>query len=496
LRWGLLLVLLLGVLGRVAYVDRPLDHRLLAAWRQADYTQVARNFHRGDLDILYPQIDWRGDTPGYVEMEFPLVPWLGAALGRVAGYDEALVRLPSSVAAVAALLLFVWLCRRALPPTGAVFAVAAYAVHPLLVPLATSMQPESVMLLLCLLAMTLMWMWDEHPRRSTLFAAAVAVAAAILAKAPAAYLGLVLAYLVFRKQGRRAFAVPSNYAAAVVAIAPPLAWYAWAHQFWLLYGNSLGVSNESHFIGWDMLFPPRFLAGVLKWESRVFAHAGWLLALAAIVSQRGRAGLALPWYAAVWVFYLVAARTSGDDWAGYYHSLSAAPACLLMGAGVAALWDGRALPAPRFPSGGQRLAGLLVAGATLALLVRGTVGTIAGRDSNAVAQEMRRCVLQFQSHVPADGLIVVRGGRMLDEYGRRVAYNEPMVFAWMDRKGFNYAIEEQGAAILERIAARGGRFWIARAEELALVDLERSAETRYRRLAACGSYLLYDLRGL
>jgi len=494
--WALILAALIGTLARVAYVDRPLDHRLLAPWRQSDYTQVARNFHRGDLNILYPQIDWRGDTPGYVEMEFPLVPWLAAVLDRVAGYHEAFVRLPSSIAAVAALLLFAWLCRRVLPPTGVVFAVAAYAVHPLLVALATSMQPESVMLLLSLLAMTLIWSWDERPRRATLLAAAAAIAAAVLAKSPAAYLGLALAWVVLRKRGPQALTDPWNYAAALVALVPPLAWYAWAHQFWVLYGNSLGVSNESHFIGWDMLLPPGFLLGILKSESRVFAHAGWLIAAAAVIAGPGRVRLALIWYAAVWVFYVVAARTSGDDWARYYHSISVAPACLLMGAGIAALADGRVAAGGSILSAKrQRLAALLLAGATLVLLVRGTVGMISGRDSNAAAYEMYRCVLQFQAQVSPTDLIVVRGGTMFDEYGHRVAYNEPMVFAWMDRKGFSLASEELAPETLERIAARGGRFWFARKEDLARADLARVVDTRYRRVAECGaSYFLYDLR--
>jgi len=495
-RWGLILAALVGIIGRVAYVDRPLDHRLLASWREADYTQIARNFYRGDLNILYPQIDWRGDTPGYVEMEFPLVPWLGAVLDRLAGYHEALVRVPSSIAAVAALLLFIWLCRRVLPPTGALFAAAAYAVHPQLISLATSMQPESVMLLLSLLAMTLIWSWDERPRRATLFAAAATVAAAILVKSPAAYLGLVLGYVVIRKRGWQAFTDVSNYAAALVALAPPIAWYAWAAQFWVLYGNSLGVSNESHFIGPDMLFPPRFLAGILKMETRVFGVTGWLLAAAALTSLQARVRLALLWYGAVWVFYLLAARTSGDDWSFYYHSISVAPACLLAGAGVAALADGRvAAGRSAWTKTRQRWAGLLLAAMTLMVLMRGTILAIDFRDSKPSLLELRRCVLQFQPYVSATDLIVMRGGAAYDEYGHPVAYNASMAFAWMDRKGFNFAIEEQGAATLERIAARGGRFWIAHKDELAHGELGRIVDTRYRRLAACdGSYFLYDLR--
>jgi 4-amino-4-deoxy-L-arabinose transferase-like glycosyltransferase len=495
-RWTLIAIALVGVIGRVVYVDRPLDHRLLASWREADYTQLARNFYRGELNIFYPQIDWRGDTPGYAETEFPLVPWTAAVLDRLFGYREAWLRVPPAIASVLALLLFLRLCRNLLPPGGALFAGAAFAVNPLLICLATAMQPESVMLLLSIAAMTFIWSWRERPQRATLFAAALTVALSILTKSPAACLGLVFAYVVLHRRGWKAFRDVSILAAAAVAIVPPLAWYAWAAHFWTVYGNSLGISNESHFIGWDMLFPPRFLGGILKWETiRVFTPTGWVLALAALPLLRGRTALALVWSGAVWLFYVVTARTAGDDWSFYYHSSSVAPACLLMGAGFAALTSGAgraAAAAP--PARWRRWSGAVLAAATLALLVRATGQTIDERDDNPALEEMRRCVLQFQPHVPPDALIVVRGGSMFDEQGYPVAYNEPMAFAWMDRKGFNYGKEEAGLPTLERIAARGGRFWIARRDELEQNGLGGLVDARYARLASCDDrYFLYDL---
>src|SRR5512147_2692999 len=104
-RVALLLVVLAGVIGRVVPVGRPLDHRLVSPWREADHVQVARNFYRGDLDILYPQIDWRGDQPGYAEMELPVLPWLGAVLARVVGYGEAVLRVPSAIVSLLSLAL-------------------------------------------------------------------------------------------------------------------------------------------------------------------------------------------------------------------------------------------------------------------------------------------------------------------------------------------------------------------------------------------------------
>src|SRR5689334_24861527 len=61
---------------RLVDVDKPfLD---LQTWRQADTAAIARNYYEEGLDFLHPRVDWRGDTPGYVEMEFPLYNFLVA----------------------------------------------------------------------------------------------------------------------------------------------------------------------------------------------------------------------------------------------------------------------------------------------------------------------------------------------------------------------------------------------------------------------------------
>jgi hypothetical protein len=480
---------------RIAPVGRPLDHRLLAPWRESDHVQVARNFYRGDLDILYPRIDWRGDQPGYAEMEFPLLPWLGAVTARAVGYHEALLRVPSAVLGVASLALFARMALAALAPTAALVAVAAFAFNPLLVAMGSALQPDALMLFLVLLAMALVWRWDDDPTTAKLLVACGAIGAAILAKLPAAHLGIVLAYLVLRKRGLRALASPASWLGALIALVPALLWYAWARGFWERYGLSLGVSNESHLIGWDMLVPPRFLLGLLKWETlAVFTPAGWLLAAAALCAPFARTHRLLAWYAAVGVFYLVSARTSADDWAFYYHGASVAPACLLMGAGTGALVDGAVIPRrwARLAPWGPWLGRALAAGTILGLL-SATGYLVYKRDHQRQLFEMRTCVMEFTRYVPADGKIVVRGGAMRDEYGRPVAHNESMAFAWMDRKGFNYGDDELGVATLERIAARGGRYWIVRDDEMR-PELRASAPLRWKRIATCEfDYVLYDL---
>jgi dolichyl-phosphate-mannose-protein mannosyltransferase len=502
--WLLRALLVAGIAARFAYVGRPFDDRLENPWRQSDYFQVARNFEREGMNILYPRIDWRGSTPGYTEMELPLLPWLGAALFHLVGTHVQVMRVLSAALESLTLLLFAGLARSLLPPAGALFATAAFALDPLLLLLAGSLQPEPAMHLLSIAAVVMLVRWQETSRPRDLFAAAALTGAAILCKLPALYLGLIFAWVVLRKEGRKALRDPRVYAAALLAVVPAAAWYLWAHGFWTRYGTSLGLSNESHLIGLDLLVPPKFLLGILKWETfGVFSPLGWLLALAAVWSGRKlgwrRVELPLVWYGAVWVFYLAAARTTADGWAYYYHVIAVAPGCLLLGAGFDFLRERARLPRRAGAAVSPRLVGGVLAAATLACFVAVTALRIERRDHDPEQRALFHCATEMRALVPPEGAIVVRGGPMFDEHGRPVAHNESMVFAWMDRKGFNYGDEELGIATLERIAAQGGRYWLARRGEIEGAGLTRAVASRYREIARCNgdpAYRLYDLRGL
>src|SRR5262249_35300779 len=201
---------------------------------------------------------------------------------------------------LASLVLFARMALATLAPAAALVAVAAFAFNPLLVAMGSALQPDPLMLFLVLVATALMWRWDDDPTTGKLLVACAAIGAAVLAKLRAAHLGIVMASLAIRKRGLRAVASPASGLGALIAVVPPLLWYAWAHRFWEIYGLSLGVSNESHLIGWDMLTPPRFLVGLVKWETlAVFTPAGWILAAAALRVPLARTHRILVWYASV-----------------------------------------------------------------------------------------------------------------------------------------------------------------------------------------------------
>src|SRR2546430_4525921 len=75
-----ILICLLAVAARLILIDQPyVDHW---SWRQSDVAAIARNFLQNGFRFGYPQIDWAGNTPGYVGTEFPILPFIAAGFYR------------------------------------------------------------------------------------------------------------------------------------------------------------------------------------------------------------------------------------------------------------------------------------------------------------------------------------------------------------------------------------------------------------------------------
>ncbi len=87
------LILILGLMLRLKGLHNPvIDH---PGWRQGDESAIARNFANLQLNPLYPQTDYNGPPPNYVELELQIVPFLAALLYKIFGVHEVFGRLIS-----------------------------------------------------------------------------------------------------------------------------------------------------------------------------------------------------------------------------------------------------------------------------------------------------------------------------------------------------------------------------------------------------------------
>ncbi len=540
-------IFLLGAWIRSLDVGRPADGRVRELWRECDYAAVARNFFREGMNILYPRIDWRGDGPGFAEMEFPVIPWTMAALYKVFGYQEVLGRLFIYSFSLLALLIFFFLARRLLPDWGALAASLFFALSPLAVRVSNSLQPEGPMLFFYIAAAFAFIRWLEEGRWIWYGTALAATALAALIKIPAAHIILFFVLFLWANKGFKALWSVKVWVFAALALLPSLLWYVHAHHLWLTYGNSLGVSNEYHWLGWDLVKEPviisKFLFGLAKNEILfVWMPLGWIAALTALWDKKKDKVVrdALLWLVVLGLYYLVTIRTTADNWAAYYHVVTIPAASLLVGAGAMILRDRLLKDLPLAISLGLSLffslaviAGRLLLGVTFdgfirpallliglsvvsaiplflalkSLRIFGLVLSVSfvsifpfqavqiGRDLHPDSfQATYACAKSFKPFIPEGAKLLALGGPAKDETGRPVAYNAPQLFFWTDRKGFNLPEDQLSLDRVQSYIRRGAGYLILEKDALKTKPgLDKELQSRFSLLAECNLMYLFKL---
>ena len=551
LSWIFLALFLLGAGVRAINVWHPADR---SSWRECDEAGIARNYYREGMNILYPRVDWRGDTPGYAEMEFPLFPWTTAVLYKLFGYHEYLGRVVSLVFSLLTLGIFFLLARSLLPELGAIVAAAVFTFNPIFIYISNSLQPESFMFFFYLLATYCFLRWYEEDTSGYFWISCAATALTILSKATAAHIGIFFALLVIRKYGWKVFAQSKLWVFAILALLPNVLWYLHSHNFWLRYGNSLGVSNEYHWVGLDFFTNKEFILGIMRNEILyALMPTGIILILAGIYSgfKSKAVTYSLFWLIAVYSYYFIAARTTGDQWAFYYHIASVPAFSLLIGSGVIVISKIltrqnliyllslvsilTALPIAALAhyklSGNlsqvawvvslsllataltslflknqialvdSKKSGLVFGSLLAYLLLFGLCGTLLFESRQIVAdaktwreQNQHDCVREFAQLIPREDLMLVTGGICRDDDGYPVAYNASFMFLWMDRKGFNVCIEEQSLEAVSRFAKRGAKYYLVAKKTLQRKKaFENDLQRVYPLLAQCEDYYLFKL---
>jgi hypothetical protein len=511
-------LLLLGAYAYGLNLWHPLDGRTRELWREADVAGIARNYAQEGMHLLYPQIDWRGTGPGYVEMEFPIYPYAIAIGYKLFGYHEVIGRLISYALVLGALLLFLRLAEYTMPPPAAAAATVFFAVNPIAARVATTIQPEGLMLFCYVGAVYAFVRWLDDDRWWWYGWAAALTAGAILAKIPAAHVGLVFVLFAVWRRGWRVFLRPRVWALAVLALIPPLLWYAHARTFWLTYGNSLGASNSHHFAGLATFTDSESALGIDDIELQfIWSYVAWIaLAVAlALGPWLPVFGYGLLWYVGVLIFYLVIAKTSSALWATYYHVVSVPPAGLLFGGIVAVIgtrlqsldrrhvW--RALASAIgglavggllelvLPGAGRITVGVIaIAVVLVALAIRvwprsaavaasdsgiggpfaiGVLVLVAGlapisllrqtlREAHPVRWEPEYATARaFAPLIPPGVLIMESGGYC--QGPTESAYEEPWYLYWTNHKGFVPCVQDHTMSVVHDLRAKGARYFIA-----------------------------------
>lgn len=218
-------------------------------WRQSDTQTIARNFLTNGINVFYPQINWGGDGPGYVESEFQLYPALIAFVMKCTGEAE----WPGQVLniiffSLTAFILFQELASRfgILP---AFISAAAFLTSISSVFLSTSVQPDSLCFMLYSFALVFFIRFVESEDNRKLYISFLFSICAALVKPTSLHAGLIQFLLIlFIKP--RLFRKLNLWAVWCLILAVVIVYLFHAHNLYTLYGNTFGIG-----LGGDTKFP-------------------------------------------------------------------------------------------------------------------------------------------------------------------------------------------------------------------------------------------------
>jgi hypothetical protein len=231
-----LCVALVGLVLRLKGIHTPIfDH---PGWRQGDTAAIARNFATLHYNPLFPQTDYDGPPPNYVELELQIVPFLAATLYKLFGVHEIFGRLLSIAFGVATIPVIAYfgryLFRSAL---AGLVAAACYAILPGAWYYSHTFMPDTAMVFFttCALYACARWIIDEKAGWRGFWAAALLLMAAFLAKPVAVTAAIPVAAAAIARLGwRGALTRPQLWALAAVAFVPLAAYdrFVSAHAEW------------------------------------------------------------------------------------------------------------------------------------------------------------------------------------------------------------------------------------------------------------------------
>ncbi|MEA2666587.1 MAG: hypothetical protein QOI11_3531 [Candidatus Eremiobacteraeota bacterium] len=231
-----LAVAVVGLVLRLKGLHDPIfDH---PGWRQGDTAAIARNFATLQLNPLFPQTDYNGPPPNYVELELQIVPFLAALLYKLFGVHEVFGRLLSIAFGVATIPVIALFGRWLFTPhaaaqrgdrekrSGALAGLAAAAVYAILPGAwyySHTFMPDTTMVFFTTAALYAgaRWIVDDDASWRGWWVPALLLALAFLAKPVAVTAAIPLAAAALARLGwRGALRKPQLWALFAAAFVP------------------------------------------------------------------------------------------------------------------------------------------------------------------------------------------------------------------------------------------------------------------------------------
>lgn len=197
-------------------------------WRQSDTESIARNFIEDRFNIFYPQFNYDGAKPNYVQLEFQITTFIIALLYKAFGYHYYLARLVPIMFFIGSAIYVYLIAKRCYNIPAARFAALSYAIMPLNIFYTRAIMPESAALFFFTGAFYYFIKWYDNEKLPLLFISAVFTCVSISQKTPTAFIGLAMLLMLIKKYGLNFFTKWELWVFAAISLVPNLLYIQWS----------------------------------------------------------------------------------------------------------------------------------------------------------------------------------------------------------------------------------------------------------------------------
>jgi len=476
-------VILFGFLLRIPFVFTGIG-TLSHPWRPADTASIAHNFLVNGFQIFYPQINWGGAGPGYVETEFQLYPFVVALLYKVLGEYFWIGRAVSLAVTALTCIVFYRLALRMFNKTVAVFALAFFVLSPLYFRYSIEFMPDATVMFFYITSISCFLWWLKTKHNSTLLLTSVFTAFAILVKPTSIHIGFLFFFLLIQRYGWRAFTMPKIWIFGISSLLPGALWYIHARDLFLTYGSTFGVisGGDSKFGNilayWTSLKYYGDLFDILVNRALTAPGAAIFLAGTFIYLRNRSQSVFLFGLIAYLIYCLIIPRyiTIAEYYNIYFVTYAA------FGFGVGGAWIFEKF---RMATRSSRL--LIYKRAVLQVTVIGLLLLFSRimfgyfRDFSSVHDEPQIvCAIQARTLIPSSAKVIVSTTSSTLDEGVPNNYQEPTIFYVGNFTGWSLAADQHTPQQVEQYRTEGATYLIMFSRELVqassqlMISLERN----------------------
>src|SRR5260221_1402904 len=454
------LIVIFGILLRLPLVFLPLNY-MMYPWRPADTASIAHNFVDNGYHLFYPQIDWGGAGPGYVESEFQLYPFIVAVLYGIFGEHIWLGKFVSLVFSTLTFIMLYALTYQLFRARVAVWALAFFVITPLDILYGVEFIPEATALFFYMAALYLFQSWLDNQKWRTLLLAAMSTALAILVKPTSIHIGFVFMLLLLERYHFRTFAKWQVWLFAAISLLPGVIWYLHARDLYLAYGNTFAViSGGDNKFGNVLSYwlSPTFYLTVVgldnRWILPSFTILIFLLGVVLYLRKR-ESSLLLFCIIAVFIYYLIIPRFSSTE--VYYHIYFVPFAAIAVGIGLDWLYS---QVKSRFLTKkiGYYALGLLSL-VVILFIWRPWFGFYPNLFKPSAQFEVD-CARLVSVLVPEKDLLVISTRDYTTDNGVANNYQNPVIFFFSHRYGWSLPGDEHTPSQLEQFQKEGAKYFV------------------------------------